>query len=213
MGSCWRKTFYFKFLSIQKLCLSTEPFSPASGWKNIFHFINHVLSKQCCSRHAVRSVRSAQSSWYCDSTAASLCLGAMLRGVGLGLVVGVCVTQETCVTRTLDRAGITSICFTKGPTKLCLRGYGEGGRRLLCCLMLKLLQLYVNIPCLLNVASQWPIFLPGWSLDLGYIYNLEAVPPSLPGAHTPLGWIHFSRLGREQIMCILPVDTELWVTN
>lgn len=146
MGSCGRKTFYFKFLSIQKQCLSTEPFSPASGWKNIFHFINHMLSKQCCSRHAVRSVGSAQSSWYCDSTGVSLCLGAMLRGVGLGVMVGVCVTQGTCVTRTLGRAGITSICFTKGPTKLCLTGYGQGGRSLLCCLILKLLQLYMHIP-------------------------------------------------------------------
>lgn len=182
------------------MCLSTEPLSPPpppSGWKNIFHFINHVLSKQCCSRHALRSAGSAQSSWYWLHRDLSL-LGCYPERVGLGVVVGVCITQGTCVTRVLGRAGITPFCFTKGPTKLCLRGYGQGGRSLLCCLILKLLQLYMHIPCLLNVASQWPVFLPGWPLDLGYIYNLEAVPPFPPWAHTPLGWVHFSSLGREK---------------
>lgn len=134
MGSCGRKTFYFKFPSIQKLCLLTEPFSLLLGGKTFFtSFI------ACCQNNVVQGMPHDLQDQH------SPLLGCYAERVGLGVVTGVCVA--------LGRAGITSICFAKRPTKLCLRRYGHGGRSLLCCLILKLLQLYMHIPCL-NVASQ-----------------------------------------------------------
>lgn len=97
MGSCGRKTFYFKFLNIQNLWLSTQPSSLIGSWENIFYFIYHT----CCQNNvgsspAIRSAGSDQPSLYCRRDATRALTGAVLKKVGLGLVVGVYVIQGTC---------------------------------------------------------------------------------------------------------------------